>query len=80
MRAEEPQARAPWACRNTSVPRVGLASVSGGCLVASGRGQGSGTSALSTGSTQKSSNCAFKRKLRRNSGAGSGPCVFTPDL
>lgn len=80
MRAEELQACATWACRDTSVPGAGPVGVSGGRLVASGRGWGSGTSAVSTGSTQKSSNCAFKRKLRWDSGAGSGPCVFIPDL
>lgn len=65
-RAEEPQACATWACRDTSVPGAGLVGVSGGHVVARGCGQGSGTSAVSTGSTQKSSNCAFKRKLRRD--------------
>lgn len=79
-RAEEPQACATWACRDMSVPGAGLVGVSGGRVVARGHGQGSGTSAVSTGGTQKSSNCAFKRKLRLDLGAGSGLCVFIPDL
>ena len=39
-RAEEPQAYAKWACRDMSVPGAGPVEVSGGRLVASGRGWG----------------------------------------